>query len=207
MLSAGLATTILTVSVAQAGALRTEVVPRPDERCVDIRVDGEPFTSYVWRERAGPHRDERPRDRGRGRGARPAGVPLGGRGHARGHDVCLAGEKIPILEEILEKAGVSAGQVANVGDGFIDVVIMHRVGLAVATANARPDVKAEAHHVIAASGGRGAIREVVELLLRAQGRWEAILAHYEIGGGPGASRPGTPSPVGVGSTGVERSSP
>ncbi len=92
-------------------------------------------------------------------------------------------EKVPILEEILEKAGVSAEQVAYVGDDYTDVVIMHRVGLGVATANARPEVKAEAHHVTTAAGGHGAVREVVELLLRAQGRWDAILAHYEIGQG------------------------
>ena len=61
---------------------------------------------------------------------------------------------------------------------------MHRVGLAVATANAKPEVQAEAHHVTTVPGGRGAIREVVELILRAQGRWDAILAHYEIGQGP-----------------------
>ena len=92
-------------------------------------------------------------------------------------------EKVPILEEILEKAGVSSEQVAYVGDDYTDVVIMHRVGLGVATANARPEVKAEAHYVTTLPGGRGAVREVVELLLRAQGRWDAILAHYEIGQG------------------------
>jgi 3-deoxy-D-manno-octulosonate 8-phosphate phosphatase (KDO 8-P phosphatase) len=93
-------------------------------------------------------------------------------------------EKIPILEEIIEKASVSPEQVAYVGDDYTDVVIMHRVGLAVAPANARPEVKAEAHHATTRPGGQGAIREVVELLLKAQGRWDAILAHYEIGQGP-----------------------
>jgi 3-deoxy-D-manno-octulosonate 8-phosphate phosphatase (KDO 8-P phosphatase) len=93
-------------------------------------------------------------------------------------------EKIPILEEILEKAAVSSEQVAYVGDDYTDVVIMHRVGLAIATANAKPEVKGEAHYVTGVPGGRGAIREVIELLLKAQGRWEAVLAHYEIGRGP-----------------------
>ena len=92
-------------------------------------------------------------------------------------------EKIPILEEILEKAGVSPEQVAYVGDDYTDVVIMHRVGLAVATANASPEVQGEADFVTTRPGGQGAIREVVELLLKAQGRWDAILAHYEIGQG------------------------
>ena len=57
---------------------------------------------------------------------------------------------------------------------------MHRVGLAIATANARPEVKSEAHYVTQAAGGEGAVREVVELLLKAQNRWVEILKHYEI---------------------------
>ena len=90
-------------------------------------------------------------------------------------------EKIPILDEILEKSGFDPRQVGYIGDDYTDVVIMHRVGFAVATANAKPEVKAEAHYVTQAPGGRGAVRESVELLLRAQGRWAEILQHYEIG--------------------------
>jgi 3-deoxy-D-manno-octulosonate 8-phosphate phosphatase (KDO 8-P phosphatase) len=92
-------------------------------------------------------------------------------------------EKIPILEEILERAGVPADAVGYIGDDYTDVVVMHRVGFAVATANAKPEVKAEAHYVTAAPGGRGAVREAVEVLLKAQGRWQAMLDHYEIGRG------------------------
>lgn len=90
-------------------------------------------------------------------------------------------EKIPILEEILGKAGVSPEEVAYIGDDFTDIVIMHRVGVAIATANARAEVKREAHYVTQAPGGGGAVREVVEMLLQAQGKWGEILAHYEIG--------------------------
>ena len=72
-------------------------------------------------------------------------------------------EKIPILEEILAKAGLGKEQVAYIGDDYTDVVIMHRVGLAIATANAREEVKREAHYVTQAPGGTGAVREVVEL--------------------------------------------
>ena len=57
---------------------------------------------------------------------------------------------------------------------------MRRVGLGIATANARPEVKPVAHYVTQARGGDGAVREVVELLLRSQGKWDAILKHYEI---------------------------
>lgn len=89
-------------------------------------------------------------------------------------------EKIPILEEILADAGLNRDQVAYIGDDFTDVVIMRRVGLAIATANARPEVQRAAHLVTSKPGGQGAVREVVELLLRAQGYWEEILAKYEI---------------------------
>ncbi|MEO8596259.1 MAG: HAD hydrolase family protein [Candidatus Solibacter sp.] len=89
-------------------------------------------------------------------------------------------EKIPILEEILADAQVSPAEVAYIGDDFTDVVIMRRVGLSFATANARPEVKPIAHHVTSAPGGAGAVREVVEIILQAQGKWDAILKHYEI---------------------------
>ena len=89
-------------------------------------------------------------------------------------------EKVPILEEILGKSGFSPEQVAFVGDDFTDAVIMRRVGLAAATANARPEVKRIAHVVTQADGGRGAVREVAELLLKAQGRWQEILDNYGI---------------------------
>lgn len=87
-------------------------------------------------------------------------------------------EKIPILEHILNEGQLAPEEVAYVGDDFTDVVIMHRVGLAVATANARAEVKPAAHYVTHVPGGQGAVREVVELLLKAQGRWDEILRHY-----------------------------
>lgn len=90
-------------------------------------------------------------------------------------------EKIPILEEILADAKIDSSEVAYIGDDLTDVTIMHRVGLAIATANARAEVKKEADYVTTAPGGEGAVREVVELLLKAQGRWVEILKHYEIG--------------------------
>jgi len=89
-------------------------------------------------------------------------------------------EKIPIFEEILADAGIDPGEAAYVGDDLTDVVVMRRVGLAIATANARPEVKAIAHYVTSVPGGQGAVREVIELILKAQGRWQEILEHYEV---------------------------
>ena len=88
-------------------------------------------------------------------------------------------EKIPILEEIMADAALGKEQVAYIGDDLTDVVVMRRVGLAVATANARAEVKALAHHVTAAAGGSGAVREVIEMILKAQGLWDEILKKYE----------------------------
>ena len=89
-------------------------------------------------------------------------------------------EKIPVLEEILAKSGITPEETAYTGDDLTDVVVMRRVGFAIATANARPEVKRAAHYVTTAAGGQGAIREVAELLLQAQGRWSAILKKYEV---------------------------
>jgi 3-deoxy-D-manno-octulosonate 8-phosphate phosphatase (KDO 8-P phosphatase) len=89
-------------------------------------------------------------------------------------------EKIPILEEILADAKIPGNEVAYIGDDLTDVVIMNRVGLSVATANARTETKRCANYVTEASGGNGAVREVAELLLRAQGHWDWLMKKYEI---------------------------
>ncbi|MGC8793201.1 MAG: KdsC family phosphatase [Bryobacteraceae bacterium] len=89
-------------------------------------------------------------------------------------------EKIPIFEEILRDAGLQPDRVAYIGDDLTDAVIMRRVGLAIATANARPEVKRLAHWVTPSAGGHGAVREVAELLLKSQGHWEDILRKYEV---------------------------
>jgi 3-deoxy-D-manno-octulosonate 8-phosphate phosphatase (KDO 8-P phosphatase) len=89
-------------------------------------------------------------------------------------------EKIPILEQICAKSGIPADAIAYVGDDLTDVVVMRRVSLGIATANARPEVKKAAHMVTEAAGGSGAVREVCELLLQAQGKWPEILKKYEI---------------------------
>lgn len=89
-------------------------------------------------------------------------------------------EKIPVFEEIVAKSGLAPEDIAYMGDDFTDVPLMRRVGLALATANARPEVKRAAHYVTAASGGAGAVREVAELLLQAHGHWTDILKKYGV---------------------------
>jgi 3-deoxy-D-manno-octulosonate 8-phosphate phosphatase (KDO 8-P phosphatase) len=89
-------------------------------------------------------------------------------------------EKIPILEKILAEAGLSPEEVAYMGDDLTDLVVMRRVGFAIAVANARPEVKREAHYITEATGGNGAVREVVEMILDACGFWGSILEKYEV---------------------------
>jgi 3-deoxy-D-manno-octulosonate 8-phosphate phosphatase (KDO 8-P phosphatase) len=89
-------------------------------------------------------------------------------------------EKLPIFQEILADSGLQPEQIAYIGDDLTDAILMKRVGLAVAVANAAPEVKAVAHYVTSAPGGSGAVREATELILDAQGLWEQILRHYEV---------------------------
>ena len=88
----------------------------------------------------------------------------------------ISGRLSPATEERARQC-----KMAYIGDDFTDIVIMRRVGLAVATANAREEVRRAAHYVTKAAGGEGAVREMVELLLKAQGKWQEILEHYEVG--------------------------
>jgi 3-deoxy-D-manno-octulosonate 8-phosphate phosphatase (KDO 8-P phosphatase) len=89
-------------------------------------------------------------------------------------------EKIPIIEEILADAGVAPHEVAFIGDDLTDVVVMRRVGVGIAPANAKDEVKHVAHYVTTAAGGSGAVREAVEQILKAKGLWDSILRKYEL---------------------------
>jgi 3-deoxy-D-manno-octulosonate 8-phosphate phosphatase (KDO 8-P phosphatase) len=81
-------------------------------------------------------------------------------------------KKMQAFDECLEKAGVSADEVAYMGDDLPDIPLALRSGLAVCVADGSEDVKAVCHYTTKRGGGRGAAREVIELILKAQGRWE-----------------------------------
>lgn len=80
-------------------------------------------------------------------------------------------KKLEAYKGILLRAGVTDEEVAYVGDDLPDLPLLGRAGLAVAVANAVVEVKRAAHYVTTVPGGSGAIREVVELILKAQGKW------------------------------------
>ena len=87
-------------------------------------------------------------------------------------------DKRSAFEEILRKENLNANEAAFVGDDVIDLPVLRHCGLAIATKNARPEVKREAHYITPHSGGDGAVRDAVEYVLKAQGRWKAIFEGY-----------------------------
>jgi 3-deoxy-D-manno-octulosonate 8-phosphate phosphatase (KDO 8-P phosphatase) len=89
-------------------------------------------------------------------------------------------EKLPLLEEVMQDSGLHAEEIAYVGDDVTDIPLLKRVGLSAAPSNARPEVLDMVHWEIPSAGGSGAVRDVIELLLKAQGKWEAVWAHYGV---------------------------
>jgi 3-deoxy-D-manno-octulosonate 8-phosphate phosphatase (KDO 8-P phosphatase) len=87
-------------------------------------------------------------------------------------------DKVSVMEEITAAMQIGAEAVAAVGDDLVDIPHMRRAGLAVAVADAAPEVKAAAHWVTRLPGGRGAVREVCDLLLQAQGKWEEVVRQW-----------------------------
>ena len=84
-------------------------------------------------------------------------------------------QKIPAYEEILKRAGVEESEVAYLGDDLPDLTVMKRVGLAVAVGNAVDEVKSAAHYTTVRNGGKGAARELIELILKSKGIWEQMI--------------------------------
>lgn len=86
--------------------------------------------------------------------------------------------KLEVYEKILEDAQLTHDDVAYIGDDLVDIPLLRRVGFAVAVADAVDEVKAASHLITQRPGGQGAVREVIELILRAQDRWETLIERY-----------------------------
>jgi 3-deoxy-D-manno-octulosonate 8-phosphate phosphatase (KDO 8-P phosphatase) len=87
-------------------------------------------------------------------------------------------DKLEAFDGILRESGLDPEAVAYMGDDLLDLPVLVRAGLAAAPADAAADVRQAAHWISAARGGRGAVRELIELVLQAQGRWAAVVAGY-----------------------------
>ncbi len=87
--------------------------------------------------------------------------------------------KTAVLEKILNKYNVSLDEICFMGDDLVDLALMRKVGLPVAVANASDEIKEACVYITSRLGGRGAVREVAELILKSQGKWKDILDFYE----------------------------
>lgn len=87
-------------------------------------------------------------------------------------------DKLTCFEGILRQEGLQPSQAAFVGDDVIDLPVMRNCGFAIAVANARQEVKKEAHYVTPHAGGDGALRDAVEYILKAQGTWKQVVSEY-----------------------------
>lgn len=99
-----------------------------------------------------------------------------------GHD-----EKDAAFDAFLERRGTVAGRVAYAGDDLLDLPVLRRAGLSFAPADAVPEARKAAARVLHAAGGRGAVREIVETLLRARGQWHELTARWTEGDGESES--------------------
>ncbi len=87
-------------------------------------------------------------------------------------------DKVAVLQELASALGLPLEAVAAVGDELVDLPLMSRIGLAVAVADAVLEVKTAAHWVTSSPGGAGAVREVCDLLLKAQGKWQELVQSW-----------------------------
>lgn len=87
-------------------------------------------------------------------------------------------DKMTVLKQILAELGLGRGQVCYLGDDLPDLPVVRAVGLGVAVADACAELRQAAQYVTAAPGGKGALRETVELILKAQCRWDDVIQAY-----------------------------
>ena len=106
--------------------------------------------------------------------------PVRRRAESLGIDHCITGalDKLPAYRELLEQTGLTDADVCYVGDDLPDIPPMRVAGFPVTVADGVDEVKQVAAYVTQARGGRGAVREVAEMILKAQGKWENVMKRY-----------------------------
>ncbi len=88
--------------------------------------------------------------------------------------------KTAVLDKILKKYKVGVNEVCFVGDDLVDLCLMKKAGFSIAVCNAVPEIKQAASYITVRQGGRGAVREVAELILKSQSKWQEALALYDV---------------------------
>lgn len=102
----------------------------------------------------------------------------------RGRDLKIAktyqgyADKLMALDKILRRFKIAADDICFIGDDLIDLPVLKRVGFAVAVPNAVQEVKEKAHFITSRQGGRGAVREICDMILKSQGKWELATGRY-----------------------------
>lgn len=91
-----------------------------------------------------------------------------------------AKNKVSVLEEIMARHGIDGSRIAYMGDDIVDAPVFRRVGFSAAVADASDHLRRLADYVTALSGGKGAVREVCELILRVQDKWKDVACRYEL---------------------------
>jgi len=89
-------------------------------------------------------------------------------------------DKLPTARQIIEELNLTPEQTAYIGDDLPDLAVIQTVGLGVAVANAAHEVKQAADFVTSKPGGDGAVREIIELILKAKGLWEGLVKKYSV---------------------------
>ena len=97
-------------------------------------------------------------------------------------------DKLGVFRQILKQNGTVAAEACFVGDDVIDLPVMWNCGFAIAVANARDEVKRDAHYVTKHAGGDGALRDAIEFILKAQGKWKMVVTEYIGERSPGNSK-------------------
>lgn len=92
-------------------------------------------------------------------------------------------DKLAKYEEVRSELGLKDEEMAYIGDDVVDVPLLKKVGLAISVADAHEAAKAAAHYTTHRPGGRGAVREAIEFILKAQGRWAEAMSKYGLESG------------------------
>jgi 3-deoxy-D-manno-octulosonate 8-phosphate phosphatase (KDO 8-P phosphatase) len=87
-------------------------------------------------------------------------------------------EKLRAFEKLLEESGLKPEQAAFMGDDLYDLPVLKRAGISACPSDAVKEVKNICDYICKARGGRGAVRELAEIILKAQGKWKALVAEY-----------------------------
>ncbi len=87
-------------------------------------------------------------------------------------------DKLEVYEAILQEKGLRDGEVGFVGDDLVDLPLLRRVGFAAVVADGVEELKPYADYISRNKGGRGAVREIIELILKAQGKWAELMERY-----------------------------